>query len=518
MKFTDFGLNGALQTAVAEMGYERATPVQQEAIPVLLQGKDILASADTGTGKTAAFLLPGLQKLLTPSEVKSKGPRILVLSPTRELASQIWDASKKLGKNIEKFRSVRVLGGMPYQVQRRDLKHYVDVLVATPGRLLDLYKDEDIDFSRVELFVLDEADRMFDMGFIDDVQEIAEALPQDRQTVLFSATLKDNILKLAKKITRDPVRIEIKREEITHKNIEQKAIIFESRKQKFKHLLEILQGNDVAQAIVFAGTKEDTRVLAEDLNEEGISAIALHGDLRQQQRLRAVAKVRAQEFQILVATDVAARGIDIRGISHVINYELPRSADDYTHRIGRTGRASDTGVAMTFITERETSRFKQLVKALGHPIILQNSEGKTVSLSDQRSTERSSEKKPGRDSRRRDRGGRNSNARSSEGRRDRGRGQESKKFKFEGKKKSTGSDRREDRRISPSAPREDRGDQRYFSKESPKKHFGKNNQKTFNKKSDSSEKTQKDFFQKRDRKTQSKGKFAKPNKFIHRKR
>ena len=366
-KFTSLGLDSVITKAVKEAGYSTPSPIQQLAIPELINGSDVFASADTGTGKTAAFMLPALQKLLKPSDKQSKGPRILVLTPTRELATQITTAARNYGKFIPRVKTVSILGGMPYQPQERDLRHYVDILVATPGRLLDHTREGKVDYSRVELFVLDEADRMLDMGFVDDVEDIAKQLPKDRQTVLFSATLK-KVAGLASRITKNPKTIQIKPSETTNDNVKQKVIFANDESHKRKLLAEIIKTSGISQAIVFSGTKSHTEVLADELEMDGVLATAIHGDLRQRSREAIIRKLRSNRIQVLVATDVASRGIDVPGLSHVINYDLPRTAEDYTHRIGRTGRAGSTGVAITFVQNNERHKFKTIERVLGHQV------------------------------------------------------------------------------------------------------------------------------------------------------
>jgi len=367
ISFAKLGLSSEILKAVQESGYNTPTPIQMESVPELLAGKDVFASADTGTGKTAAFMLPALEKLTHASTKPGKGPRILVLTPTRELATQITTAAKRYGKYLPKIRTVSILGGMPYEPQRRDLKHYVDILVATPGRLLDHTREDKVDYSRVEMFVLDEADRMLDMGFLEDVEQVASYLPSDRQTVLFSATLK-RVSKLAKQITKDPKTIEIAQSVQTNDNVKQHVIFADDETHKRKLLKEILNRDNLTQGIVFSATKAHTEVISEDLEKDGMSATAIHGDLRQRSREAIIRKLRSNRIQVLVATDVAARGIDIPGLSHVINYDIPRTAEDYTHRIGRTGRAGLTGTAITFVSRSERHKLRFIEKDLGHAI------------------------------------------------------------------------------------------------------------------------------------------------------
>ena len=365
--FTKLGLSPDILKAIAESGYTTPTPIQVQSIPELLAGGDVLASADTGTGKTAAFMLPALERLSVASTKPGKGPRVLVLTPTRELAAQITNASKKYGKYVPRIKTVSILGGMPYEPQRRDLRHFVDILVATPGRLLDHTHEGKVDYSRVEMFVLDEADRMLDMGFLEDVQSIADQLPKEHQTVMFSATLK-KVAGLAGKLTKNAKKIEIAQSEQTNDNVEQRIIFANDETHKRKLLKEIFAKDVFSQAIVFSATKAHTETLAEDLEDSGIAACAIHGDLRQRSREAIIRKLRTNKFQVLVATDVAARGIDIPGLSHVINYDIPRTAEDYTHRIGRTGRAGSNGIAITFVCNSERHKLRFIEKDLGHQV------------------------------------------------------------------------------------------------------------------------------------------------------
>jgi superfamily II DNA/RNA helicase len=365
--FNQLPLREEILKAISESGYVNPTPIQSKAIPLILNGKDILASADTGTGKTAAFMLPALQMLSEPSNVKSKGPRVLVLTPTRELAGQISKATKEYGKYIPRIKTVSILGGMPYEPQRKDLRHYVDVLVATPGRLLDHTREGKVDYSRVELFVLDEADRMLDMGFLEDVQLIAKELPKNHQTVLFSATLK-RVLKLAKEVTKDPITIEIESSSKTNDNIEQSVIYVDDENHKRKILKNLISDAELTQAIVFSATKAHTEILSDDIDSEETPSTAIHGDLRQRSREAIIRKLRSNRIKVLVATDVAARGIDIPGLSLVVNYDMPRTAEDYTHRIGRTGRAGAKGKAITFVSNKERSQLRGMESVLGHSI------------------------------------------------------------------------------------------------------------------------------------------------------
>ncbi len=347
MSFESLNLNPSILKALTEAGYTQPTPIQQQAIPAAIEGRDLMASAQTGTGKTAAFMLPSLNRIATPSASHSRGPRVLVLTPTRELAAQVNDAARKYGKFM-RARTVSIVGGMPYPVQNKLLSQPVDILVATPGRLIDHMERGRIDFSRLEVLVLDEADRMLDMGFIEDVERIANATPATRQTLLFSATLDGVIGGLAQRLLKNPQRIEVATAQTRHSQIEQKLHFVDNLSHKHKLLHHILADVELQQAIVFTATKRDADSLAEDLYAAGHKAAALHGDMNQGARNRTLTKLRHGDLRVLVATDVAARGIDVNGITHVINFDLPKVAEDYVHRIGRTGRAGNTGTAVSF--------------------------------------------------------------------------------------------------------------------------------------------------------------------------
>ena len=348
--FASLNLHPSILKAVEEAGYVTPTPIQARAIPSVMDGRDILASAQTGTGKTAGFTLPALNLLATPHESKSRGPRILVLVPTRELAAQVNESARKYGKFI-RARTVSIVGGMPYPLQNKLLSQPLDILVATPGRFIDHMERGRIDLSRLQMLILDEADRMLDMGFMPDVERICDALPKDRQTLLFSATLDGNIDRIARDILKDPVTIEVSAQKQKHENIEQRIHHVDDMTHKNKLLEHLLIEPDVNQAIVFTSTKRHADLLAEDLYAAGHKTAALHGDMTQGARNRTLTKLRHGDVKVLVATDVAARGIDVKGISHVINYDLPKFAEDYVHRIGRTGRAGSQGIAISFASK-----------------------------------------------------------------------------------------------------------------------------------------------------------------------
>ncbi|TXT21330.1 MAG: DEAD/DEAH box helicase domain protein [Gallionellaceae bacterium] len=365
--FATLGLNPAILKAVEESGYTTPTPIQAQAIPEVLAGHDIMASAQTGTGKTAAFILPALHRIAEPPAVRSKGPRVLVLTPTRELAQQVSDAAAKYGKNM-RLKVVSILGGMPYPLQNKLLSNPVDILVATPGRLIDHIERGRIDFSRLEMLVLDEADRMLDMGFIDDVERIAAATPATRQTLLFSATLDGVIGNLANRLLKSPKRITVAAQKARHENIEQRLMYVDDMAHKNRLLDHLLRDTELSQALVFTATKRDADELADGLLAQGHSAAALHGDMSQRERNRTLLNMRRGQVRVLVATDVAARGIDVAGISHVINFDLPKFAEDYVHRIGRTGRAGASGIAVSFASNRDAQHLKKIERYTGHSI------------------------------------------------------------------------------------------------------------------------------------------------------
>jgi superfamily II DNA/RNA helicase len=367
MSFSQLNLAAPILKAVELCGYSAPTPIQEQAVPKALEGHDLIASAQTGTGKTAAFVLPALQRISTPSTLKGKGPRVLVLTPTRELASQVSDAVRTYGKFL-RIRSGAILGGVPYFEQQRLLSQPVDIIIATPGRLIDHLESGRVDFSRLELLVLDEADRMLDMGFSEAVQTIAARTPASRQTLLFTATWDRNMDALARKILNNPLRIEIAGRKTTLETIEQRLHTADSMQHKSKMLHHLLADKALTRAIIFSSTKRHADQLARELTEQGHAAEALHGDMTQGARNRAIMQMKRGSVRLLVATDVAARGLDVSGISHVINYDLPKNAEDYVHRIGRTGRAGATGIAISFASSREADQLTRIEKYIGQPL------------------------------------------------------------------------------------------------------------------------------------------------------
>ena len=375
VSFDTLGLNESLVQALVDSGYTQATPIQEQAIPLILEGHDLLASAQTGTGKTAAFMLPALEKLSTPSPVAGRGPRILVLTPTRELALQVTAAAEKYSKHLRRVKVVSILGGMPYPIQNKMLSQPFEVLVATPGRLIDHIERGRIDFSRLEMLILDEADRMLDMGFFDDVERIAMATPATRQTVMFSATFEGNIARLATQLLKTPKRIEIAHQQARHENITQHMHYVDDLSHKNRVLTHLVNDVDINQAIIFTATKRDADSLADDLQAAGHKVAALHGDMHQGARNRTITQMRGGSIRLLVATDVAARGLDVPGITHVINYDLPKNPEDYVHRIGRTGRAGASGIAVSLASPRDSMQLKRIERFTGQLIPAQVIEG-----------------------------------------------------------------------------------------------------------------------------------------------
>ncbi len=384
MSFESLNLDSAILRAIEESGYTTPTAIQAQAIPVITSGHDLMASAQTGTGKTAAFMLPALNLLATPHALKSRGPRILVLVPTRELAAQVNEATRKYGKFI-RARTVSIVGGMPYPLQNKLLSQPLDILVATPGRLLDHMERGRIDLTRLQMLILDEADRMLDMGFLPDVERICSQLTAERQTLLFSATLDGDIARIAKQILKNPKTIQVAGQKEKHANIEQRLHYVDDMTHKNKLLEHLLIAPDMNQAIIFTSTKRHADLLAEDLYAAGHKTAALHGDMTQGARNRTLTKLRQGDVKVLVATDVAARGIDVQGISHVINYDLPKFAEDYVHRIGRTGRAGKTGIAISFASNMDRHILRKIEQFTGNgmsPTVVEGFEPKRAFKAD----------------------------------------------------------------------------------------------------------------------------------------
>ena len=362
--FEDLNLSAPILKALARCGHTNPTPVQAGAIPKVLAGHDIVASAQTGTGKTAAFILPALQRLSEVPRAAKPGLRVLILTPTRELANQITECARDYSKYLN-VHTVAIYGGMPFGDQIRALSQLPQIIVATPGRLIDHIWRGRIDLSNVEMFVLDEADRMLDMGFVDDVEFVSDAVPETCQTLLFAATMGDSTTGLAKKLLKNPERVDAGAGQITLDTIEQRLHLADNLQHKNSMLRSLCEDATITRAIIFSATKRDADSLARDLNQQGYSAAALHGDMTQYARNRTVVNLRRGKIRLLVATDVAARGLDITGISHVINFDLPRSAEDYVNRIGRTGRAGKTGIAISFASRGDLEYLDRIERYLG---------------------------------------------------------------------------------------------------------------------------------------------------------
>ncbi|GAA4414389.1 DEAD/DEAH box helicase [Quisquiliibacterium transsilvanicum] len=366
--FADFGLAEPILRAVTEMGYTEPTPIQAQAIPLVLQGRDVMGAAQTGTGKTAGFALPILQ-LLLPKASSSASPlrhpvRALIIAPTRELADQIHVNVAAYAKHSQ-LRSAVVFGGVDIKPQIAAVRQGVEVLVGTPGRLLDHVEQKTVNLSQVEIFVMDEADRMLDMGFLPDIQRIINLLPKKRQNLMFSATFSGDIRKLAESFLQNPVSVEVARRNATAENVEQKAYKVDSTEAKRAAVAKLVRDNGLSQVIVFSNTKIGAGRLARQLVQDGLNAAAIHGDKSQQERLATLDSFKRGEIVVLVATDVAARGLDIAELPAVINYDLPYSPEDYVHRIGRTGRAGASGIALSLMTpaeERYLAEIEKLIK------------------------------------------------------------------------------------------------------------------------------------------------------------
>jgi len=370
MSFSELGLAPELLRAVAHEGYTEPTPVQSESIPLVLAGRDVLAGAQTGTGKTAAFVLPILQRLTSKhayTQTSGRRPiRVLIVTPTRELCLQVEESVRTYGRE-RPVRSLAIFGGMPFDPQVRRLLQAPEIVVATPGRLLDHVSQRTIDLSRVEVLVLDEADRMLDMGFIPDVRRIVNLLPRERQTLMFSATFSTQVKKLAADFLRQPAFVQVTPKNTASELVRQ-VVIGVDKGRKRDVLADLIRSGRIEQALVFTRTKHGAGRLAMQLERDGIAATAIHGDKSQPQRVRALNDFKSGKVAILVATDVAARGLDIDTLPHVVNYELPSVASDYIHRIGRTGRAGTEGDAISLVSLEERPLLADIEKLLGHRI------------------------------------------------------------------------------------------------------------------------------------------------------
>jgi len=363
--FESLGVGGTLRRALKDVGYTVPTPIQSQAIPQLLQGEDLLGIAQTGTGKTAAFALPLLQRLHEEgSPAGPRQPRALVLAPTRELALQIHEELTSLGRYLQ-LRHTFIIGGVGQNPQIKALAQGVDVLVATPGRLLDLGAQRHVDLSKVSVLVLDEADRLLDMGFVRDVKRIVAQTPKTRQSLLFSATMPSAVVALAREILKNPVRVDVSPKQMTVKEIDQRVVMVDNG-DKQRMLEHLLRDDEVSRAIVFTRTKHGANKVARKLEDAGIGAEAIHGNKSQNARQRALQSFKNGESWVLVATDIAARGIDIDAVSHVFNYELPHEPESYVHRIGRTARAGASGAAWSLVDPSERGRLRAVEKLIRH--------------------------------------------------------------------------------------------------------------------------------------------------------
>ncbi len=379
--FAQLDLHPQIFKAISACGYTQPTPIQARSIIDILNGMDVVASAQTGTGKTAAFVLPALHRLSTTKATQK--PRILILTPTRELATQITKAAEKYGKFL-RFNIVSLVGGMPYHQQLRKLSRPVDIIVATPGRLMDHMRSRRLDLSAIEMLILDEADRMLDMGFIDDVEFIANSTPKSRQTLLFSATVDSKLATVVRHLLKNPTRIDLSSEKLSPAKIKQELYIADNIQHKNRLLQHLLDNENMFKAIIFSATKINADKLAKQLSDQGFPAAALHGDLKQSARNRTVEQLRSGKIQFLVATDVAARGIDINDITHVINFDLPKFSEDYVHRIGRTGRAGKSGIAISLAMPgdaKHVQRIERFTKQKFVPLTIPGLEPKTKNLS-----------------------------------------------------------------------------------------------------------------------------------------
>ena len=367
MDFQSLGLIDPLLRAVAEQGYDRPSPIQAQAIPAVLGGSDVMAAAQTGTGKTAGFTLPLLQRLEPGKPAASRQVRALVLTPTRELAAQVGESVAEYGKYLPALRSAVVFGGVNINPQINRLRGGVDVLVATPGRLLDLYQQKAMSFDQLEILVLDEADRMLDMGFIHDIRKVLRLLPKQRQTLMFSATFSNEIRTLAKTLVRSPKEIDISPRNSTAERVRQWVVTVDKR-HKAALLTHLISEQQWFQVLVFTRTKHGANRLAKQLESAGIEAVAIHGNKSQNARTRALAGFKSGDVRALVATDIAARGLDIDQLPQVVNFDLPNVAEDYVHRIGRTGRAGADGEAVSLVSGEDQKLLKGIERLIKQPI------------------------------------------------------------------------------------------------------------------------------------------------------
>lgn len=397
--FAELELIDAVQRSLVEENYHTPTPIQSQTIPAALEGRDILGCAQTGTGKTAAFALPILSQLgERRRRVAANSPLVLVLAPTRELAIQIDESFAVYGRHL-RLRQALVYGGVKQGRQVQELDRGAHILVATPGRLLDLMNQGHVDLQSLEFFVLDEADRMLDMGFLPDLKRIIQHLPRRRQSLFFSATLPPKIIELTQRLLTDPVHVNVTPKTSSVERIEQKVFLLE-KNQKLGKLQQILKAQDVERAIVFTRTKRGANLVADKLGRQGIHALAIHGNKSQNARQKALDAFRQKKVTVLVATDLAARGIDIDGVTHVINYEIPLEPESYVHRIGRTGRAGAAGVAISFCSSAEHNDLRAIEKLINLkiPTVRERAENQTEASDDNRASGRTGNRAGGRDS------------------------------------------------------------------------------------------------------------------------
>lgn len=376
MSFENLGLCPEILTTIKFKGYVEPTPIQAQAIPVVLEGKDVLAGAQTGTGKTAAFTLPILEFLSSTQHKSSNYPRALVITPTRELAAQVAESVEEYGKGLG-LRSTVIFGGVSINPQIKRIRRGVDIVIGTPGRLLDLVGQKVLNLSRVEILTLDEADRMLDMGFIHDIRKIISHVPKKRQTLFFSATYSKEIKALADTILQKPELIEVARENTAAETVDQ-GVYFVSKNRKRELLAKLIKDGDWNQVLVFSRTKHGANRLAKQLESDGIPSAAIHGNKSQGARTRALADFKSNDVRVLVATDIAARGLDIDKLPHVVNYDLPQQAEDYVHRIGRTGRAGCSGQAISLVMCDEYKQLRAIQRMIKKDIPLNIVEGITI--------------------------------------------------------------------------------------------------------------------------------------------
>lgn len=373
MSFNTLGLSDALLNAIEKKGYTNPSPIQQKAIPAILEKKDVLASAQTGTGKTAGFTLPLLQILSQGQKLRKRPVRALILTPTRELAAQVLENVREYSEFLD-LRSMVIFGGVNANPQIRGLRNGIDILVATPGRLLDLYNQKALSLTSVEILVLDEADRMLDMGFQRDINRILNLLPAKRQNLLFSATFSKEIKELASGILHNPVWVEAAPENTTAEKVEQKIYLVDQNR-KSELIIKLISDGDWKQVLVFTRTKHGANRLSKKMSEKDITAAAIHGNKSQGARIKALEGFKKGTVRVLVATDIAARGLDIPLLPHVINFELPNISEDYVHRIGRTGRAGASGQAISLVCQEEIDYVKGIEKLLGEKLLSETIEG-----------------------------------------------------------------------------------------------------------------------------------------------